>query len=98
MEGGLARTAWGVLPVPADGWSGTATLVVRPDALRLAGDGPVAGVVASRRFRGDHVSLTVDVDPGAPPLEVEARGAALPAVGERVTIAVDAAGVVRLPG
>ena len=98
VEGAVARTAWGELPVPADGRAGTVTLVVRPDALRLAGDGSVAGVVASRRFRGDHVLLTVDVDPGAPPLEVEARGSVLPAVGERVTIAVDAAGVVRLPG
>ena len=99
VEGGVARTAWGSLPVAASMAPGPATLVVRPDALRLTADGVIAGVVISRRFRGDHVLLTVDVSPpGAPPLEVEARGAALPDPGDAVRVAVDPDGVVRLPG
>ncbi len=102
VAGGVARTAWGMLPVEVDaspvGAQAPAVLVVRPDALRLAVEGPISGVVTSRRFRGDHVLLTLEVGSGAPSLEVEARGAALPAVGERVSVAVDPAGVVRLPG
>jgi thiamine transport system ATP-binding protein len=94
---GLAVTAWGLLPVGSAEREGVATLVLRPDALRLAPSGPVSGHVIARRFRGDHVLLTVDV-PAAPPLEVEARGSALPAVGDEVQVAVDPEGVVVLPG
>jgi thiamine transport system ATP-binding protein len=97
-DGAVARTAWGLLPVgegaPADG---PVALVLRPDAVRLARDGEPAtirGTVTARRFRGDHMLLTVSVADGTPPLEVEARGGASPAVGERVAVTVDPAGVV----
>jgi hypothetical protein len=50
-------------------------------------DGPIRGRVASRRFRGDHVLVGVEV-PGAPLLEVEVRGGELPAVGESVALTV----------
>jgi len=102
VAGAVARTAWGPLPVVADAargvTTGPAVLVVRPDALRLAEMGPVSGTVMARRFRGDHVLLTLAVGLGAPLLEVEARGAPLPAVGDRVSVAVDPVGVIRLPG
>ena len=95
---GRAHTAWGELPVTADVPPGETCLVLRPDALSLAADGPVRGVVTSRRFRGDHVLLGVRVSADAPELEVEARGAALPAVGQSVAIAVDPAGVLPVAG
>lgn len=105
--GAVAQTPWGTLPMGAQGGQGTGiadgpvVLVLRPDAVRLAGEGErgvVAGVVTARRFRGDHVLLTVAVADDAPPLEVEARGGVLPAVGERITVVVDPAGVVPVRG
>jgi hypothetical protein len=49
--------------------------------------GTIHGRVTGRRFGGDHVLLVVEV-PGAPGLEVEARGDRLPPVGADVTLAV----------
>jgi thiamine transport system ATP-binding protein len=101
-DGDVAQTAWGALPVGAGApVDGPVILVLRPDAVRLARDGEpatIAGAVTARRFRGDHVLLTVSVADGAAPLEVEARGGALPAVGERVAVTVDPAGVVPVQG
>jgi thiamine transport system ATP-binding protein len=100
--GVVARTAWGALPVgSAVTGDGPVVLVLRPDAVRLARDAEpatITGVVAARRFRGDHVLLTVSVAEEAPLLEVEARGGPLPAVGEQVAVTVDAAGVVPVRG
>ena len=59
--------------------------MLRAAGLVAAADGPIRGHVSSRRFGGDHVLYTVDV-PGAPPLQVEARGGEWPAVGQSVTL------------
>ncbi len=64
---------------------GEVTVVLRAAGLVAAADGPIRGHVSSRRFGGDHVLYTVDV-PGAPPLQVEARGGEWPAVGQSVTL------------
>jgi hypothetical protein len=64
-------------------------VVLRPADLRLGPDGQVEGIVRSRRFRGDHVLLGIGVT-GAPDLEVEGRGPALPSVGQAVRVRVDA--------
>jgi len=50
-------------------------------------EGPIHGQVVARRFRGDHVLLTVAVG-DAPPLHVEAREGDLPSVGDAVTLTV----------
>jgi thiamine transport system ATP-binding protein len=64
---------------------GEVTVVLRAAGLVAAADGPIRGHVSSRRFGGDHILYTVDV-PGAPPLQVEARGGEWPAVGQSVTL------------
>ncbi|MFO1540346.1 MAG: ABC transporter ATP-binding protein [Chloroflexota bacterium] len=69
--------------------------LLRPDALRLDAAGALAGSVAARRFRGDHVLVTVRFA-DAPDLEVEVRGGALPAPGAAVRVAIDPAGLVPL--
>ena len=73
------------------------TVVLRPEALSVAAGGPISGMVTARRFRGDHVLITVAVA-DAPDLELELRGAPLPAVGDAVSLAVDPRGVILIPG
>jgi thiamine transport system ATP-binding protein len=96
IRDGLAITPWGGVPVPGDAPAGRATVLLRSDALRIAVDGPIHGVVTARRFRGDHVLLTVAAG-GPETLEIEARGGALPAVGEAVAVAVESSAVVIIP-
>ena len=94
LTGGVLDTPWGRIPVapaalaaaasrlPADG---DVTVVLRPAGLVSAPDGPIRGRVVSRRFRGDHVLLGVEV-PRAPILHVEARDGDLPCVGDAVAL------------
>lgn len=82
------ETPWGRLPVgSADvGAHGPdVTVVLRSGGLTLSADGPISGVVATRRFRGDHVQLGVRVA-NAPELQVEARDAVLPEVGSTIRL------------
>jgi thiamine transport system ATP-binding protein len=97
----VAETPWGPIALAAVAAPGSATIVIRPEALRLVPDGTLRGRVSERRFRGDHVELGVeitDAGPGAPPLTLQARGASVPALGDLVAVAVDASGVVAIPG
>jgi hypothetical protein len=66
--------------------------VLRPEALDLVDEGGLDGVVAARRFRGDHVRVVVATQAGGS-LELEVRDGHLPEPGERVSVAVDAARV-----
>ena len=90
-RGDRLETPWGSLP--ADGVErgsnadGPVVVVLRAAALVPSDDGPIGGIVKARRFRGDHVLLTVAVGE-APSLSVEAREEALPAVGDAVRLAV----------
>jgi thiamine transport system ATP-binding protein len=70
--------------------------VIRPDAFRPSTDGTVRGVVVARTYRGDHFVVRVATDDGGPVLAVAARWTPPPAVGERVTLALDPAGVIPL--
>jgi thiamine transport system ATP-binding protein len=89
---GHLKTPWGNLSpevadapgLPADA---TVMVVLRASGLVAAGEGPVRGRVTSRRFGGDHVLYSVAV-PGAPILQVEARGGEWPAVGQSVVLQV----------
>ena len=88
--GGTLDTPWGRLPAELAGSGaadGEVTVVLRPAALVAVSDGPITGRVAARRFRGDHVQLLVEVD-HAPILHVEAREGELPAVGDRISLAL----------
>jgi len=83
----LARSPWGDFPLPSTA-DGEVTLVLRPEALSLADEGPIHGNVTARRFHGDHVRVEVATSDGAE-LELEVRGGSLPEIGEDVSVAVD---------
>jgi thiamine transport system ATP-binding protein len=97
-------TPWGRVPRDAVSDAGVGTgareAVLLPEALRLAsdasppGDGElhVAATVTSRRFQGDHLRLGVQADTGQR-LHVPAWRGHLPEVGDRVTLAVEVAGI-----
>jgi len=88
IQAGIARTPWGTLRL-ADQPDGPISVVLRPEALRLDSNGAIHGLVAERRFQGDHTRVIVMTDAGAP-LELEVRDGSMPEVGERVSVGVDA--------
>jgi len=93
VEGTAAHTRAGLLPVPPGTPPGPGRLVVRPGAFRADPAGSLAGVVRARSFRGD--DYLVEVDIGG--IVLEARLAEAPAPGGQIRLAVDPAGVSRLP-
>jgi thiamine transport system ATP-binding protein len=87
VHAGTAISPWGTLSLP-DQADGKVTLVLRPEALAISGHGDITGTVISRRFHGDHVRVSINTDAGAA-LELQVRGADLPAIGQRVSVQVD---------
>jgi thiamine transport system ATP-binding protein len=86
-ESGLA-TPWGTLPArPGVASSGPVRVVLRPDALRIAPDGPVQGRVVERVFGGDRAELVVDA--GGATLHARIAERHAPAVGDAVRFAID---------
>ncbi|MGH9247577.1 MAG: ABC transporter ATP-binding protein [Acidimicrobiales bacterium] len=94
VAAGVADSPWGPVPV-ADAADGEAVLVIRPDGLRL-GKGPVAGEVVTTAFQGDHFLVTVQTDAG-PTVQADVPAESVPAVGDRVTFAIDPAAVTTVP-
>jgi thiamine transport system ATP-binding protein len=82
---------WNVMDMP-----GGQKRAVRPDALRVADEGSLVGVVVARTFHRDHFRIHVDLDDGGDVIEVSIRDAHPPAPGEAVRLAVDPAAVVAL--
>jgi len=74
---------------------GDAVRVLPPDSVSL-GDRGEPGVVAAVTFRGTGFAITVDLDAGHA-LEVPVRADAIPAVGDRVHVAVEARRTVVVP-
>jgi thiamine transport system ATP-binding protein len=96
VDGSRVVTPWGTLPVAEGTRPGPCDVVIRPGARRLSLDGPIHGVVAARRFAGEHVVLEVAVA-SAPRLEVRVEPAAAPPLGARAALSVDPAGVLVYP-
>ena len=71
--------------------------MLRAAGLVAAAEGPIRGHVAARRFAGDHVLYTVAV-PGAPALQVEARGGEWPPVGQAIALQAQPGSVHVIPG
>jgi thiamine transport system ATP-binding protein len=98
VEGSRLQTPWGRLSMETAGQAragaptGAVTVVLRPTGLVSTEAGPIRGRVASRRFRGDHVLLGVEVG-DAPVLQVEARDDTLPAIGDAISLGVEPGGV-----
>ncbi len=91
--GGRARCALGELDISSGCADGAATVVVRPEQLRLcdaaAADG-IAATVTGVRFYGHDGAVTLRLSTGS---EVTARlvGTGLPAIGQAVTVKVQGA-------
>ncbi|MYX41146.1 ATP-binding cassette domain-containing protein [Streptomyces sp. SID89] len=96
VEGQVALTPWGKVPVPEGSAGGARTLLVRPAGVRLVPAG--AGLrctVAARAFKGTHVA--VHLQPGdAPRLEAACALRSAPEVGAEVGVEFDPADVVLL--
>jgi thiamine transport system ATP-binding protein len=84
---GIADSPWGSFPLPEQPY-GPVTLVLRPEALHIAANGPIRGRVAARRFHGDHVRVEL-LTPSGAELELEVRGGELPEIGAEVRVTVD---------
>lgn len=96
VRDGTASSPWGDvrIPTPPGGGSsigGPATLVIRPDGLRLR-EGPVTGTVTRASFQGEHVVVVVATDAG-PELSAIVPAAGAPSVGDGVRLSIDPAGV-----
>lgn len=80
-------------------WKGSHRLLIRPDAFRLQPNGPIAAVVRSSTFRGDHTLLRVVIHDEAESvaLEIQADWYPAPVTGERLTLVIDPSGLVLLP-
>ncbi|MEY2422555.1 MAG: thiamine transport system ATP-binding protein [Acidimicrobiaceae bacterium] len=76
---------WG--PIGCDRADGPATLVIRPDGLRLGADG-IAGTARAATFRGDHFLVAVQLDCGWL-IEVTERSGSIPPPGAPVAVSLD---------
>jgi thiamine transport system ATP-binding protein len=90
VRGGSIKTPWG--PLVTDRPDGPATLVIRPDGLRLT-TGEVRGVARAAAFRGDHFLVPVELE-GGWTVEVTDRSGAVPPPGSSVAIGLDPSAVV----
>ncbi|MFI2645032.1 ABC transporter ATP-binding protein [Streptomyces sp. NPDC018610] len=96
VDGGVAVTPWGKVPVPEDSAEGARTLLVRPAGVRLVpADEGLRCTVAARTFRGTHVAVRLQ-PPDAPPLEAACALRSAPEVGDEVGVEFDPADVVLL--
>jgi thiamine transport system ATP-binding protein len=95
VDNGVVHTPWGALVLASRAERGPTTLVLRPDALRVAADGAIAGKVTRATFAGDRAVLVVDA--GGPPLRVTTGPDAAPVVGDVVHLAVERDAVLLYP-
>ncbi|MDX1511009.1 MAG: ABC transporter ATP-binding protein [Nitriliruptorales bacterium] len=92
VRDGTLQLRGGQLPVP--GPDGSATVVVRPERLRLSPHGPLTGRVTATAYQGTHVRIDIDAGDRLvvhAPIDAGAR------VGEVVHVAPDPGAVWRLP-
>ena len=84
VEGGMARCAFGAVPTHAP--SGAATILARPEGIRLTRDGAPASVEDSR-FAGPFVMLKLQADETSVLCRVAPKHA--PALGTQVQVTLD---------
>ncbi|MER6458903.1 ABC transporter ATP-binding protein [Streptomyces sp. NPDC001228] len=96
VQGAVAVTPWGKLPVPGDAPQGARSVLVRPAGVRLTAAGTgLSCTVSARTFQGTHV--TVHLQPGdGPRLAAACALREAPAVGDTVGVEFDAAETVVL--
>jgi thiamine transport system ATP-binding protein len=85
-------TPWGTLRAASvRSLRGPVRVVLRPDAVRIDGDGPVVGEVVERVFGGDRAELAIEAGGARLQARVPERDA--PPVGASTRLAIDADGV-----
>ncbi|MFC7218264.1 ABC transporter ATP-binding protein [Streptomyces polyrhachis] len=97
VDGRVATTPWGEVPLPPGSPQGARALLVRPAGVRLTE--PRDGLpcrVEGRTFRGDHVLVHLRPDRDAPALEAACPLASAPEPGARVGVRFLAAEVTAL--
>ena len=96
LDHGVARTAWGDLPAPANGASGAGVIVLRPDAAVLEERGSIGGVVQDVIFEGALVSVRIRLN-GDARVDVRLPVSAAAPIGTAVRLRVDGDGVLVYP-
>ncbi|MFJ9566548.1 ABC transporter ATP-binding protein [Streptomyces fuscichromogenes] len=90
VEGTVAVTPWGKVPVPEGSGQGSRTLLVRPAGVRLvAADAGLPCTVAARTFQGTHVTVHLQPQDG-PRLEAACALREAPEAGDAVGVEFDA--------
>ncbi|WP_089098481.1 ABC transporter ATP-binding protein [Streptomyces hyaluromycini] len=96
VEGTVAVTPWGKVPVPEGSGQGPRTLLVRPAGVRLvAADAGLPCTVAARTFQGTHVTVHLQPQDG-PRLAAACALREAPETGDAVGVEFDAAETVVL--
>ncbi|MFF4762181.1 ABC transporter ATP-binding protein [Streptomyces sp. NPDC001292] len=96
VDGEVAVTPWGKVPVPDGAARGTHTLLVRPAGVRLVPtDEGLPCTVTARTFKGTHVTVHLQPD-NAPRLEAACALRAAPEVGDEVAVEFDTTEIVVL--
>jgi len=81
-------TPWGAMPAArSTRGAGRVRVILRPDAVRIDADGPVAGRVAERGFGGDRADLVIDA--GGAPLHARVPERGAPEVGASIRFSID---------
>ncbi|MFJ5154973.1 ABC transporter ATP-binding protein [Streptomyces sp. NPDC088353] len=96
VDGEVAVTPWGKVPVPDGSAQGPRTVLVRPAGVRLvpAAEG-LPCTVTARTFKGTHVTVHLQPD-NAPRLEAACALRAAPEVGDEVAVEFDTTEIVVL--
>jgi thiamine transport system ATP-binding protein len=90
-SGWAAETEFGRWPVEAEG-AGPATVLIRPDAVSLGGDGPgLEGCVVERSFRGSQLRAVIETASGRRLTFVFSLWDGFPDEGAQVRLALDPA-------
>ena len=87
--GPRVRTALGSHALRADGLTGSRDVIVlvRPEQVTLSGSAAI-GTITAARYHGHDAMVSVDVA-GVGPVQARTSGAAVPALGDKVTLGVD---------
>ncbi|MDK0522571.1 ABC transporter ATP-binding protein [Streptomyces sp. ML-6] len=97
VDGTVAATVWGEVPVAEGAPQGAGDLLVRPAGVRIGAPGEgLRCVVGTRTFRGNHVAVRLLPETG-PALEAECALRDAPEEGSAVGVGFDAAETVVLP-
>jgi len=100
VAGGTARCALGDIPIAAGEPQGNASLLIRPEQLRLgaASSSGVPARVAEVSFYGHDAAVQLDLAGSGERVVARVFGRAVPAAGSAVTVVVDGPVTVFAPG